>query len=53
LNQQRWDGAEVPEIAPKEAVDPFLKKFEEDKKKAVPMPEEIKQKLQQLRQSKL
>ena len=49
LNQQRWDGAEVPEVAPKEAVDPFFKKYEEDKKKAVPMPEDVKRKLLELR----
>ena len=49
LNQQRWDGAEVPEIKPKEAIDPALAKIEADRKKAVPIPEHIKQKLAQLR----
>ena len=49
INQMRWDGAEVPEIAPKEVIDPFFKKYEEDKKKAVPMPEDVKRRLQELR----
>ena len=49
LNQQRWDGAEVPEIKPKEAIDPALAKIEADRKKAVPIPEHIRAKLAQLR----
>jgi hypothetical protein len=40
----------VPVIAPKEAIDPFFKKYEEDKKKAVPMPEDVKRRLLELRQ---
>ena len=46
LNQQRWDGAEIPE--PKKVEDP-LAKIEEDRKKAVPMPSDIKAKLDALR----
>jgi hypothetical protein len=49
LNQQRWDGAEVPEIKPKEAIDPALAKIEADRKKAVPIPEHIRAKLAELR----
>ena len=46
LNQQRWDGAEIPEV--KVAENP-LAKIEEDRKKAVPMPSDIKAKLDALR----
>ena len=49
LNQQRWDGAEVPEIKPKEAIDPALAKIEADRKKAVPIPEHIRARLAELR----
>ena len=49
LNQQRWDGAEVPEIKPKETIDPALAKIEADRKKAVPIPEHIRAKLAELR----
>ena len=49
LNQQRWDGAEVPEIKPKEAIDPALAKIEADRKKAVPIPEYIRQKMAQMK----
>lgn len=49
LNQQRWDGAEVPEIAPKTEKDPALMKIEADWKKAAPMPESVRLKLAQLR----
>ena len=49
LNQQRWDGAEVPEIKPKEAIDPALAKIEADRKKAVPIPEHIRQKMAQMK----
>jgi len=52
LNQQRWDGAEVPEIAPKVPENTFLKALEEHSKQVVPMPEEIKAKLQALRMGK-
>ena len=49
LHQQRWDGAEVPEIKPKEAIDPALAKIEADRKKAVPIPEHIRQKMAQMK----
>ena len=49
LNQQRWDGAEVPEIKPKETIDPALAKIEADRKKAVPIPEHIRARLAELR----
>ena len=47
LNQQRWDGAEIPEAKPER--DPVLVKLEEDRKKASPMPEHIRERLAQLR----
>ena len=46
LNQRRWDGAEIPEI--KKPVD-VLKQIEESRKAAVPMPADIKAKLDALR----
>ena len=49
LNQQRWDGAEVPEIKPKETKDPALAKIEADSKRAVPIPEHIRQKMASLK----
>ena len=49
LNQQRWDGAEVPESVQKDEIDPALRKIEQDRQKAVAMPDEIRQKLAQLR----
>ena len=49
LNQQRWDGAEVPEIKPKPTIDPALAKIEADSKRAVPMPEHIRQKMASLK----
>ena len=49
LNQQRWDGAEVPEMAPKTEVDPALLKIEKDRAKAVAMPEEVRRRLAELR----
>jgi len=44
LNQQRWDGAEIPEVV-KNEIDPALAKIREDAKKAVPMPDWIRDKL--------
>jgi hypothetical protein len=49
LNQQRWDGAEVPEMTSKPAVDPALAKIKADIAKASPMPDHIKERLAQLR----
>ena len=49
LNQQRWDGAEIPEIKPTSAKDPALVKMDEDNKKAAPMPESVRLRLAQLR----
>jgi hypothetical protein len=46
LNQQRWDGAEIPEV--KEVVN-VLKVMDEENKKAIPMPADIKAKLDALR----
>ena len=49
LNQQRWDGAEVPEMPSKTAVDPILTRMAEERSKAVPMPDHIREKLSQIR----
>jgi hypothetical protein len=50
LNQQRWDGADIPEsFGIKVQIDPALAKIEADNKKAVPMPEHIRQAMAQLR----
>jgi hypothetical protein len=49
LNQQRWDGADVPDLVVKPERDPELTRLEEERKKAVPMPEEVRLRLAQLR----
>jgi hypothetical protein len=49
LNQQRWDGAEVPETFAKPLIDPALAKIDADRKKAAPMPEHIRARLAELR----
>ena len=50
LNQQRWDGAEIPETEPpQEFKDPAILKIEQDRKKATPMPDEVREKLAALR----
>jgi hypothetical protein len=49
LNQQRWDGADIPEMKPVQTVDPALAKIEADRKKAAPMPEHIRARLAELR----
>lgn len=49
LNQQRWDGAEIPEIKPPTAKDDTLIKLEESRKRAVPMPDDVRERLVQLR----
>jgi hypothetical protein len=47
LNQQRWDGAEIPDTAPK--ADPALEKIKADIERAAPMPSHIRERLAQLR----
>lgn len=54
LNQQRWDGAEIPDsfVANKPAsayVDPALQKIAADRAKAAPMPDHIRERLQQIK----
>jgi hypothetical protein len=54
INQARWDGAEIPEIVANTPVrDPAVVKIEQDAKKAVPMPDHIRKKLQELRRTPL
>lgn len=56
INQARWDGAEIPEVIPaKPAVfkDPTVVKIEQDAKKAVPMPDFVREKLKELRRTPL
>ena len=48
INQQRWDGADIPEIEITVSVafkDPALRKIEEDSKKAVPIPANIREQM--------
>jgi len=46
LNQQRWDGAEIPETSTMvQERDPYLVKLDEERKNFVPMPEHIRAKL--------
>jgi hypothetical protein len=40
LNQKRWDGAEIPQISQEKQ---YLQQLEEDKKRAVPMPDYIRE----------
>jgi hypothetical protein len=49
LNQQRWDGAEVPDVVVKQDRDPVLIQMEIERKKATAMPDEIRAKLAALR----
>ena len=54
INQMRWDGAEVPEMTVNVNVtfkDPALEKMDADRQKAVPMPQNVAEKLQALRKS--
>jgi len=46
LNQQRWDGAEIPEIKRTETA---LEAIEQSRKSSVPMPDDIRAKLAVLR----
>lgn len=49
LNQQRWDGAEIPDSFGQPVVNPVLLKIEEDSHKAAPISEEIKKRFAALR----
>jgi len=53
LNQQRWDGAEIPEsftgVERVKQMDPALVKIQQDANKAAPMPDHIKKRLAELR----
>jgi hypothetical protein len=49
LNQQRWDGAEIPEMKP--TIDPALAKIEADSKKAAPMPDFVRQFAKQVKKA--
>jgi len=50
LNGQRWDGAEIPETTDiAQDRDPYLIKLEEERKKFVPMPDHIREKMQKIR----
>ena len=52
LNQMRWDGAEIPEqvINVNVAfVDPALKKMDDDAKKAVPIPKNVREMIDKLK----
>ena len=56
LNQQRWDGAEIPDsfvaqVPGTVKIDAALIKIASDRAKSVPMPEEIRKKLMELRKS--
>lgn len=46
LNQQRWDGAEIPEVKRTETA---LEAIEKSRAMSVPMPEEFRAKLAELR----
>ena len=49
LNQQRWDGAEIPETSTMvQERDPYLVKLDEERKKFVPMPDYIRERLKTL-----
>ena len=49
LNQQRWDGAEIPETSTLvQERDPYLVKLDEERKKFVPMPDHIRERLKTL-----
>ena len=53
LNQQRWDGAEIPEsftgVERVKAADPALVKIQQDWNKAAPIPDAIKKRLAEMR----
>lgn len=54
LNQQRWDGAEIPEMTLNVNLcfkDPALEKIEADRLKAVAMPKNVAEKIRELKNS--
>ena len=55
LNQMRWDGAEIPEqtINVNVYVDPALQKIHEDAKKAVPVPQNVREMIDKLKKGVL
>jgi hypothetical protein len=52
LNQQRWDGADIPDLKPRPTIDPALAKIAADSKKAAPMPDHIRKQLDAIRKQK-
>ena len=53
LNQQRWDGAEIPEEKPvTDYIDPALRKIEEDSKRAVKPNAEVQARIAELLRGK-
>ena len=54
LNQQRWDGAEIPEEQPaREYIDPALRKIEEDRKKAAKPSAEVQARINEILKGKV
>lgn len=54
LNQQRWDGAEIPDnfnpdVKESQKIDPALKKIKDDMALAVPMPDHVRERLRAIR----
>ena len=49
LNQQRWDGADIPDLKPRLTIDPALAKIAADSKKAAPMPDHIRKQIQDIK----
>jgi hypothetical protein len=54
LNQQRWDGAEIPDsfnpnVKESQKVDPALQKIKDDMALAVPMPDHVRERLRAIR----
>jgi hypothetical protein len=52
INQQRWDGAEIPEMTVNVNInfkDPALEKIETDTARAAKMPQDVAEKLRELR----
>lgn len=53
INQERWDGAEIPTPVTININfrDPILEKLDNDTKNAAPMPEDVKKRMMELRQA--